>query len=121
MSNPTGKGGFLPGKSGNPGGRAKSISSLALEARKHALAALGTLVRLMKNAKSEQVRVAAAREILDRGFGKAIQALQIDAGFAAKKLNELSDAELVVLEERIAAITDEAQPELPNLFRGALN
>jgi hypothetical protein len=45
MSNPTGKGGFRKGESGNRLGRPKAVSSLALEARKHALLAIGVLTK----------------------------------------------------------------------------
>ena len=40
-------------------------------ARQHAPAAIKELARLAVEAKSEAVRVAAIREILDRGYGKA--------------------------------------------------
>jgi hypothetical protein len=48
MSNPTGKGGFRKGESGNRLGRPKSVASLALEARKHALLAIGVLTKACK-------------------------------------------------------------------------
>lgn len=41
--------------------------------RRHTRAAVGSLVRLMVSAKSEQVRARAAEALLERGFGKAIQ------------------------------------------------
>jgi HEAT repeat protein len=59
---------FAPGQSGNPGGRAKGIAALAKE---HAGDALRVLVEALADS-SGQVRIAAAREILDRGFGKAL-------------------------------------------------
>jgi hypothetical protein len=41
--NPTGKGGFKPGESGNPAGRArKHIGDLSAEARKYAALALSS-------------------------------------------------------------------------------
>lgn len=109
MANPTGRGGFKPGQSGNPGGRPKAIYNLTAEARRHTIEAVRTLLRLMRNAKSESVRLGAAEAILSRGWGKPIQALQIDGGFAAKKLNELSDAELAQLEERLASMAEDGQ------------
>ena len=63
----TGKG-WLPGQSGNPGGRPKGIAALA---REHKDKALAVLVEAMDDADG-RVRIAAAREVLDRGFGKPI-------------------------------------------------
>jgi hypothetical protein len=48
MSNPTGKGGFRKGESGNKLGRPKSISSLALEVRQHAQLAISVLTKACK-------------------------------------------------------------------------
>ena len=59
------------GESGNPGGRPKVLAGLRELARKHAPAAIKELVRLATKAESEVVRVAAIRELLDRGYGKA--------------------------------------------------
>jgi two-component system, chemotaxis family, CheB/CheR fusion protein len=73
--NPTGKGGFQKGKSGNPGGRPrKAIGDLSAEARKYAGLALATIVQICAEAKMDRDRLAAARELLDRGFGRAVQA-----------------------------------------------
>jgi hypothetical protein len=64
---------FPKGISGNPGGRPRVIADLHDLARQHAPAAITELARLAVKARSEAVRVAAARELLDRGFGKATQ------------------------------------------------
>ncbi len=58
------------GESGNPGGRPKVLEELRDLARGHAPAAIKELARLALKAKSEQARVAAIRELLDRGYGK---------------------------------------------------
>lgn len=63
----TGKG-WLPGQSGNPGGRPKGI---AAQARQHGARALDVLVEALES-DDEKVKIAAAREILDRGYGKAL-------------------------------------------------
>jgi hypothetical protein len=71
---------FTKGKSGNPGGRPKVIGELRALARAYAPDAIKELARLAVKARSETARVAAIRELLDRGYGKAAQAHEI--GFA---------------------------------------
>jgi HEAT repeat protein len=63
---------FAPGKSGNPGGRAKGIEALA---RAHTEEAIATLVAALK---SPRERVAAAVALLDRGWGKPKQQISGD-------------------------------------------
>ena len=64
---------FKAGESGNPNGRPKVCAELRDLARSHAPAAIEELARLAKKARSETARIAAIRELLDRGFGKATQ------------------------------------------------
>ena len=47
-------------------------------AQKFGAEAVATLVDLMRNADFETVRVAAAKELLDRAYGKAVQAVQAE-------------------------------------------
>jgi hypothetical protein len=115
MPNPTGIGGFKKGQSGNPGGRSgKDISDLSREARRYAALAVSTLVKICR-AGQERNRLAAATALLDRGYGKPLQAFQIDGAFAAKKLNELSDVELATLEARLASREEAGEP-IDDLF-----
>ena len=102
MANSTGKGGFQKGKSGNPGGRPHALVSVMEEARKHTLDAIRVLVELMCGANSESVRLNAAEAILSRGWGRPVQAFQVDGHFANRKLNELSADELAEFEKRLA-------------------
>jgi hypothetical protein len=92
MPNPDGKGGFKPGRSGNPGGRSRRhIGDLSREARRYAHLALTTLVKIAKSG-AERNQLVAARELLDRGYGRPVQA--IDMVTAGKKLSELTPDEL---------------------------
>lgn len=114
-NNPTGKGGFGKGQSGNPGGRPKQhIGDLSREARRYATLALTTLVEICRKG-IERNRLVAARELLDRGYGRAT--LMIDASIMNKKLSELSAEELAALEARMLTVDSDprqAEMELPS-------
>lgn len=61
------------------GGRAKGVPNKATReikalAQKYTNEALKTLVQVMQTSESDQARVSAARELLDRGYGKSPQA-----------------------------------------------
>ena len=66
---------FQKGVSGNPGGRTKENQWLREEARKHAAKSLRALVRVLDKGTGSEV-VSAAKELLDRGYGKATQAVE---------------------------------------------
>lgn len=57
---------------GQPNHATAEVKGLA---RKHGEDAIKTLATLMKTADSDQAKIAAARELLDRGYGKARQPL----------------------------------------------
>lgn len=68
---------FIKGQSGNPGGRpveAKEVRALALAACPDAIR---ELIRLSQESSDERTRVVANKEILDRGLGKAAQAVEL--------------------------------------------
>lgn len=68
---------FRPGQSGNPGGRPKGIGAMA---REHTDRALEVLVEALEDA-SVRIRIQAAKEILDRGWGKPVSMLpEAEAG-----------------------------------------
>lgn len=77
---------FQPGQSGNPGGRPKGI---AAKAREHTDAAMDVLVEAMAD-DDARVRVTAAKEVLDRGWGKPL-AMTADV---TKRLDDFTDDEL---------------------------
>lgn len=67
------------------GGRAKGVPNKATReikalAQKYTNEALKTLVQVMQTSESDQARVSAARELLDRGYGKSPQAVTGEGG-----------------------------------------
>jgi hypothetical protein len=70
---------FPKGQSGNPGGRPKVLGEVQELARQYAPAVIAELARLALKAKNETARIAAIRELLDRGYGRSRQAMEISA------------------------------------------
>ncbi len=74
---------FKKGQSGNPGGRSPRKTAdgrtLAEIARTHTESALETLVEVaMSKSENGSARVSAAKELLDRGWGRATQPISGD-------------------------------------------
>ena len=67
---------FEPGKSGNPGGRPKGSSALTDACRAHTEAAVQVLVNALSD-ENVKNQITAAQALLDRGYGKAPQSLDI--------------------------------------------
>jgi hypothetical protein len=83
---------FQPGQSGNPGGRPKVAAEIRDLARHHTATALRTLVEIAEHGESENARVAAANALLDRGWGKPRQEVEIGGTL---NLEDLTDDELL--------------------------
>ena len=119
MANRTGKGWFVKGRSGNPAGRPKNppefapntdapdgadrrtVGNLVTEARKFSGLAIDTLVELTKDNHTDLTRFAAATALLDRGYGRPAQSLDLhlSADVIMNRLSDMSDAELAALEQ----------------------
>lgn len=70
------KGGVSP----NPGGRPAVIRDLREAAQGYSEEALTVLAGVMRDTEAPPAaKVAAARELLDRGFGKAVQAVDVNS------------------------------------------
>ena len=111
VRNPTGAGGFVSGRSGNPNGRPRSASTAQLFMLRYFHEAAELLVELMRTGtKEDAVRLAAIREVLDRGVGKAVQSVALDLS-VNKPLESMSEQELREFRTRYAAIAT-ASPKL---------
>ena len=54
----------------------KANAEIKAAAQKHTAEAIKIIAKLMKEGESEQVRLAAAKEIIDRGHGKPMQSVE---------------------------------------------
>jgi hypothetical protein len=102
---------FVKGqKSANPSGRPrKHIADLSRESRRFARLALDTLVKICKEG-AERNRLAAAGQLLDRGYGKPLAS--IDLITAGRKLTELNPDELAAFQARLVSVAaDDVEPD----------
>jgi hypothetical protein len=90
---------FRPGQSGNPGGPPKGVIEVVALARAQTSAAIRALADIMQHGQSETARIAAANALLDLGWGRPREPIEIAP--AGADLTTLSDEEL----ERIIEAT----------------
>ena len=77
------KGGRREGAGRPKGSLNKATADIRDAAQVYTQEALDTLAEVMRNGDSAAARVAAANSILDRGFGKPRQAMEVEADVTA--------------------------------------
>jgi hypothetical protein len=99
------------------------IPNVVVEARKFSGLAIDTLVELTKDTHTDSTRFNAATALLDRGYGRPAQSLDLhlSADAISKRLFDMTDAELAALEQRMIAAapivleaTAEVSDQLPD-------
>lgn len=92
---------FQKGQSGNPSGRPKIVGEIRDIARQHTADAMTALAQIVKDKKAPQsARVAAATQLLDRGYGKPTQHIEANVNL----LERMTDDDRRALEQGIDAI-----------------
>lgn len=105
---------FEKGRSGNPGGRPKIPPDLVEIAKGKSKQALGVLVSIMQDKSvSPSVRVQAAEAILNRGYGKPSQYLDIQA----KQENNGPSGTVIILPEKRRVEPDMDPVEAAAMYR----
>lgn len=104
------RGGKRPGAGRKKGSLARATreqkATLGELARKYTDQAMKTLAEVAGKGESESARVAASIAILDRGYGKPLQAVAHSGAVGSYDLSRVSDADLERLEAILGPIAD---------------
>jgi hypothetical protein len=101
---------FKKGQSGNPGGRVGVPAEVRDLARQHSTEAIERLIHWMKS-DDGRISVAAANALLDRGFGRPTQLIDLSVEVMSRRIRELSDGELMLLEQRLLTMAEPLDAE----------
>jgi hypothetical protein len=101
---------FKKGQSGNPGGRVGVPAEVRDLARQHSTEAIERLIHWMKS-DDGRISVAAANALLDRGFGRPAQLIDLSVEVMSRRIRELSDGELMLLEQRLLTMAEPLDAE----------
>ena len=93
------------------GGRVAGVPNKATRelkdlARTYTASAIKELARLALKAESEQARVSAIKELFDRGYGKAAQAVEHSGAIGTYDLTNAADDDLVALAALLSRIAE---------------
>ena len=80
------KGGKRTGAGRPVGSKSKVTPEIRAMAQKHCPAALETIVHLAANAETEATRLAAAKELLDRAYGKPRQSIAAEVSHQPREI-----------------------------------
>ena len=116
---------FQPGQTGNPGGRPRGLAQLIRENTNNGQELVDFLLLVLRSTGPQGYRtdhrIAAAKELLDRGFGKAVQQVEhsgeIGAPTTAPGLESFTLEELRQLIAVADAREGQDSPELPETER----
>ena len=100
-------GGARPGAGRKPGVPNKATADIKALAQKYTGKAMKELARLAVEAESEQARVSAIKELLDRGYGKSTQPLSGDSDAAPIRFNLSGLPDDVIAQMASVALPDD--------------
>ncbi len=99
---------FVPGVTGNPGGRPKADPDVRSALKAGSLAAEQRLVELVKS-EDERLALSASLALLDRTLGKAPASLEVTAGPAEADWDRIQKAWASLTVEHLRAVHDSAR------------
>jgi len=106
---------FQPGQSGNPNGRPKNVGDVRRIARTYSEDALKTLAEIMQDKDiAPPARVAAAQCLLDRGYGKPTQQVELSVSSAFDELSDEDLDEYIARQAAIIAVTQSVKTKKEN-------
>jgi hypothetical protein len=84
----------------------RQVGNIVLEARQYSGLAIDTLVAIAKDGQTDSSRLSAAVELLNRGYGRPAQSVDLHLTTEAmtRRLSDMTDAQLAALEARMITI-----------------